>query len=82
MGVLVCHVQVRANVCGLAATCVHVPGGMIAVSQANVTRVLEQSVMSCDGYRSHALTRDVYSSVGTDDRDSGEGNHVDDTMVP
>ncbi len=70
--------------CELAATCVHVPGEMIAGSQANVTRVLEQSVMSRDGYRSHALTRDVYSSVGTHDRDSGEENHVGDvhTAVP
>ena len=84
MGVLVCHVQARANVCELAATCVHVPDEEIAGSQANVTRVLEQSVMSRDGYQSYAQTRGAHSIAVMRDRDSCEENHVCDwhAVVP
>ena len=58
--------------CELAATCVHVPGEEIAGSQAIVTRFLEQSAMSRDGYQSYAQTRGARSIVGMHDRDSGE----------
>ena len=56
----------------------------IAGSQANVTRVLEQSVTNRDGYQRYAQTRGARSIAVMYDRDLGEENHVGDwhAVVP
>jgi hypothetical protein len=56
----------------------------IAGSQANVTRVLEQSVTSRDGYQSRARIRGAHLIAVTCALGSNEENHVGDahTAVP